>query len=325
MRSCCPRGNVPAWNRVARGRVGHRTETAAYEVLPRGVSGVVTMTGGAMQRKVVSVLLASAAIALTLASVAWACAPGSVLTVDPQRGAKGSQVKVTADGYRPELAVNIDLYPQAGAPTRLGTSTTDEAGRLSTTVTIPDVSQGFYTVVGEQDGAAAAGRAAFEVTAPASEPPPSPSDTGAGEPPPPPPPPPEPPPPPPPSPPQAPPAAPEDVAPPGVSARPLARQRLATVLRRGLAFRMSCSEACRVEGRAALDSRTAARLHLRGVVARRSASLPGPGSTKLVMSLSARARKALRRAHTVRVRVALTVTDLAGNRTVVRRTVRLRR
>ena len=297
---------------------------------PRGLClGVATMTGGAMQRKIVAVLLASAAVALTLASVAWACAPGTYLTVEPQRGAKGTQVKVAADGYRPELAVKVDLYPQAGAPTRLATHTTDGAGRFSTTVTIPDVPPGFYTVVGEQDGAAAAGRAAFEVTAPASEPPPRPADTGAGEPPRPPPPPPEPPPPPPPppppSPPQAPAATPQDMAPPGVSARPLARQRLATVLRRGLAFRTSCSEACRVDGRAALDASTAERLRLRGVVARRSASLPGPGSTRLVMSLSARARKALRRAHTVRVRVTLTVADLAGNWTVVRRTVRLRR
>lgn len=278
-----------------------------------------------MHKKAVSVLLASAAVALTLASVAWACAPAASLTVDPQQGPQGTQVTVTAQGYRPELPVNVYLYPQAGEPTRLATPTTDAVGRFSTTVTIPDVPAAVYTVVGKQDGAAAEGRAAFEVTAPASEPAPSPWDTGPGEPAPAPAPPPAPPPAAPPSSSEAPAAAPGDMAPPRVSARPLARQRLATVLRRGLAFRVGCSEACRVEGRVALGAKTAKRLHLGRVVARRSASLSGPGSTKLVMSLSARARKALRRAPTVRVKVAFTVTDLAGNRTVVRKTVRLRR
>ncbi|HEV2752576.1 MAG TPA: hypothetical protein VGV36_01935, partial [Solirubrobacteraceae bacterium] len=137
--------------------------------------------------------------------------------------------------------------------------------------------------------------------------------------------PPPPPPPPAPSSSEAPAAAPGDMAAPRVRALPLAGQRLATVLRRGLAFRVGCSEACRVEGRVALGAKTAARLHLGRVVARRSVSFSGPGSRKLVMSLSARARKALRRARTVRGRVAFTVTDLAENATVVRKTVRLRR
>jgi len=284
-----------------------------------------------MQKKIVVVVLASAAVALSLASVAWACAPPSYggspsyLTVDPTGGPAGTRATVTGQSYRPRSPVDIFFSSPSGERTLLATPETDAEGRFSITVTIPDVPPGSYAVVGEQASAP------FEVMPSESEPPPGPWEAGApadtsepapadtaepapadtAEP----------------APSPSPVGAfsPRDTAPPRVSARPLAGQRFATVLRRGLVLRVGCSEACRIQGRVAMDADTTRRLRFRGIVARRSTSLSESGSTKLVMRPSARARRALRRAPTARLKVVLTVIDTAGNKTAVRRTIRLKR
>ena len=116
-----------------------------------------------------------------------------------------------------------------------------------------------------------------------------------------------------------------DGAPPSATVRLMGGSRLATVLRRGLAFSIAASEACRIDGRASLSVPVAKSLGLPAIVARRSTSLAGHGSSALVLHLSQRARERLRRQRTASLRVALTLTDRAGNRSFLLRTVRLRR
>ena len=280
-----------------------------------------------MHAKLSVVLLTSLAAGLTLASVAWACTPsgfGTPMSASPNSGPKGTVVTLTATAYPPQAPVHIDLSPNARPDEliRLGTTTTDDEGRLSATVTIPDVAPGAYTVMAGERG-----RAAFEVT-PAPEPSPGPQPAAVVTPPPsawtePPP-----------------PAfdpgtalnstvggavTSADTRRPRVTARSMANRRLAVVVRRGLAFTVGCSEACRIQARAVTDARTARRLGLRGAVARRSAAFARADRARIVMRLSPRARAKLRGLRVVRLKVTLTVTDRADNTTVVVRRVKLRR
>lgn len=273
------------------------------------------------------VLLAALAGGLTLASLAWACAPsgfGAPMSATPNNGPKGTVVTLSATAYEPETSVDIDLSPNARPDelTRLGTTTTDTQGRLSATVTIPDVAPGFYTVMAGERG-----RAPFEVT-PTPAPAPSPEPVAVA-----PPPPaawPEPPPPP-----FDPGAALNstvagavtsgDMTRPRVTVRSLANHRLAVVLRRGLAFSVGCSEACRIQARAVTDATTARRRGLSGAVAGRSTVLARADRARIVMRLSRRARAKLRALRMVRLKVTLTVTDRAKNTTVVVRNVTMRR
>ena len=272
------------------------------------------------------VLLAALAAGLTFASLAWACTPsgfGLPMSATPSNGPKGTVVELNAAAYEPQTSVDIDLAPnvQPDALTRLGTTTTDSQGRLLATVTIPDVAPGLYTLMAGERG-----RAAFEVT-PTPEPPASPEPVAAA---------------PPPAAawPQAPPAfdagtaldssvagavTSADMTRPRVTVRSMANHRLGVVLRRGLAFSVGCSEACRIQARAVTDATTARRRGLSGALARRSAVLARADRARVVMRLSRRARATLRTLRVVRLKVTLTVTDRAKNTTVVVRNVTLRR
>jgi len=268
------------------------------------------------------------AVVLAVASVAWACVPSGfgtppgAVSLSPTNGPRGTSVTVTAQGYQPNVAVQIELSG-GGQRRPLGTHTPGADGRLSASVTIPDVPPAIYIIyVGSGGGAA------YEVTPPPAVVAPPVTDPAA--------------------PPQpeatvspAPAPAPAPVAGPAlapllsppaatasgprVSARSLPNQRLATVLSRGLVLSVECSEACRLEARVAVRAAMARSLRLPGTVARRSGSLSRPGRTTLVMKLSRSARTKLRRMRTVTLLVTLTGTGRAGDATVVRKTVRLRR
>lgn len=116
-----------------------------------------------------------------------------------------------------------------------------------------------------------------------------------------------------------------DTTRPRVSVRSLTNHRLAVVLRRGLAFSVGCSEACRIQARAVVDARTARRLGVGGIVARTSTVLARPDRARVIMRLSRRARTKLKPMQSVRLRVTITVTDRANNTTLVARTVRTKR
>jgi PKD repeat protein len=104
---------------------------------------------------------------------------------------------------------------------------------------------------------------------------------------------------------------------PTVSAR-IARQPLDTVRSKGLAMTLVASEACSVKVSLELDKATARRLKLERrpkgnvVVGTAQQTLVGPQATARV-KLTAKARKALRRVRSVKLRIALSATDSAGN------------
>lgn len=98
------------------------------------------------------------------------------------------------------------------------------------------------------------------------------------------------------------------------------RQRLLTVLRRGLKLRARCNERCAWTATATIDARTAKRVKL---LSRRSRARTfkvasgrlrqGSGTRTLTLRFTARARKRLRRLRSVRLTVAGRVVDPAGN------------
>ena len=106
-----------------------------------------------------------------------------------------------------------------------------------------------------------------------------------------------------------------DVAPPRVTLMAKSRLSLRRVLRRGIPVAIGCSEACNYTATVQLSARSAKRLHVAGrvVVAKRNVTLSAPGSRKLTVKLSRRARRTLRRHPGVRLEVRATATDGAGN------------
>ncbi len=108
------------------------------------------------------------------------------------------------------------------------------------------------------------------------------------------------------------------------------RQRLRTVLRRGLAAALRCSEGCVASAEVWLPGRTAKRLRLsRGArvrIARRLRVQLAANTRKgIALKLSRRARAKLAGVRRVTLLVKLTVTDPAGNRRTATRKVTLRR
>ena len=108
---------------------------------------------------------------------------------------------------------------------------------------------------------------------------------------------------------------------PALVALKLRRQRLRLVRRRGYAFRFTTSE--RGDAKVALIARPPRRRRA-VVVGRSSRTAPAYGTFSARTKFSRRAKKLLRRSRKVRMRVRVTFTDAAGNRTVASRRVTLR-
>ncbi len=108
------------------------------------------------------------------------------------------------------------------------------------------------------------------------------------------------------------------------------RQRLTTVVRKGLAVALRCSEGCTAKAEVWLPGRTAKRLKLsrgaRALIARRAGIALASSTRKgVVLKLSRRARARLAPARAVTLTVKITVSDAAGNRRAVLRRVTIRR
>ena len=109
---------------------------------------------------------------------------------------------------------------------------------------------------------------------------------------------------------------PSDVTPPRASLTMARKLRLDALLHRGLTFGVSCSEACRVRGELVAGKRT---------VARRRFELRAPSAGLGIARPARRWRHLLRRQRVRRLSLRVTVTDAAGNRTVLTRSLKLRR
>ena len=103
------------------------------------------------------------------------------------------------------------------------------------------------------------------------------------------------------------------------------RQRLLRALRRGLAARVNCNEACRLGATLVVSQRDARRLRLSRVVARASQPLRPAGTRPLTARFSRRARTRIGRLRGVRVTLRLSALDAAGNRRSLSRRFTLRR
>lgn len=122
---------------------------------------------------------------------------------------------------------------------------------------------------------------------------------------------------PPPAPPTPPPPPPEpaDVRAPVVSYSMASRQKIATVLRRGLRVSVACSEPCRLATSAAYGSTTAGR---------KNAGLAS-GRRVVTIKLTSAVRRRLARTRSALLRVRIRATDAAGNVRSVSKSVRLTR
>jgi len=108
------------------------------------------------------------------------------------------------------------------------------------------------------------------------------------------------------------------------------RQRLTTVLRRGLRVSVGCHERCSIAARLWLDGRTAKRLGLsrRGkaaIVGRAGAALAAAGRRTSSVRLTRAAARRVARLRSITLTLKTTVTDLAGNSRTVSRRLWLRR
>jgi hypothetical protein len=105
--------------------------------------------------------------------------------------------------------------------------------------------------------------------------------------------------------------------------------RISRAIRRGVRFRVRSSEAGRIRARLRISRRTARRLRLRSrTIGRGSARLRRRGTKRVKVKLTRRTRRALRRVRrgrSVRAQLQVRVRDRAGNSTLKKKRIRLRR
>jgi hypothetical protein len=94
-----------------------------------------------------------------------------------------------------------------------------------------------------------------------------------------------------------------------------AKQKLKALLAKGLALKASCSEACTLKIQLSVDKATARKLKLgsKPVIIGSLTTAGGSGARTLHVKLTAKARKALKRAKALKVKVRVIATDAAGN------------
>jgi hypothetical protein len=107
----------------------------------------------------------------------------------------------------------------------------------------------------------------------------------------------------------------------------IAKTRLAALLSKGLPVTVSCSAPCTFSVSLTIDSKTAKALHLSKVVAlgTASASLTTAGKQTVVVKLTKKAKKALKKAKAVAISVKATGKDKAGNSSTLTRKVTVKR
>lgn len=118
-----------------------------------------------------------------------------------------------------------------------------------------------------------------------------------------------------------------DRKPPDVRLSRISRS-LRRALRRGIAVRLRCSEACVMGAAGTLQRSTSRRFRIRGGkrnLSKANRSVIKGGSRRLVVKFGRTARRRLRDARSARVTLRFLVTDPAGNKRRVRRSIRLHR
>jgi Ca2+-binding RTX toxin-like protein len=124
-------------------------------------------------------------------------------------------------------------------------------------------------------------------------------------------------------------AAPRDLKAPAAYLRSSSRQRLSTVLKRGLLVPIGCAESCGVSVNVLLARKEARRLDLAGrtgpaVIGTGTTRLTAAGRRTLRVRLTQNARRALGKSKSVAVTLQVLVSDAAGNATLLQRRVSMR-
>jgi hypothetical protein len=103
--------------------------------------------------------------------------------------------------------------------------------------------------------------------------------------------------------------------------------KLAKVIKSGLPVSVKCSEACSVTVVAEVDKATAKRLKLGKSlqVGRGSKRLGSAGSVAVPVKLTAKAKKAVKRQRSLKLKLTITATDAAGNKKVATKSVKVRK
>jgi hypothetical protein len=104
------------------------------------------------------------------------------------------------------------------------------------------------------------------------------------------------------------------------------KQRRATIRRRGLRFSVHCAPAGSIVASLVVNKKLARRLHLSSrkalVIGRARRVLDAPGTPKLVLRLTRRARRALAHSRPVTITLKVVITDPDGTRNLLTRRVR---
>jgi hypothetical protein len=121
---------------------------------------------------------------------------------------------------------------------------------------------------------------------------------------------------------------PPDTTAPGLTTS-VGKLKLGLLLTKGLSATAVCSEACTVQARLEIDAKTAKKLKLGKkvvVIGTGGAMAPGAGSITVPVKLTAKAKKALKRAKSLKVTLVVIATDPAGNASQpVKKTLTLKR
>jgi len=121
---------------------------------------------------------------------------------------------------------------------------------------------------------------------------------------------------------------PPDTTAPTATIAPLPKQKLGTVLKKGLGLTIGCNEPCVVTVKLGLAKALAKKLGIASAdvtIGSAKKTLAAAGKAKVYVKLTAKARKKLGRAKSVKVKLALTAADTAGNKSSVSRSLTLKR
>jgi hypothetical protein len=113
---------------------------------------------------------------------------------------------------------------------------------------------------------------------------------------------------------------------PGMTLGSIPKQKLANVLKKGFAFNVSCSSSCTVVAKLLLASKLAKKLKLAAadIALGTGKQSLGGGSKKLVVKLSAKARKRLKNVRSIKLKLLLTATTPSGGKQSLTKTLTLR-
>lgn len=121
-----------------------------------------------------------AGVALSVAAVAYACTPGSSVTLDQEAGVAGSNVDGAAEGFNSgAVAQPVEIRFNSLDGPVVWSGVPNSAGKVLFSFRVPEVEPGTYTVVATQSPGAGVttnviaptARASFEVQAAAAAPP----------------------------------------------------------------------------------------------------------------------------------------------------------